>query len=144
MDLTSKTLFPEKLREIKSASEEEDKILYLYHYIQQNIDQNFLIFCNSISYSKKVSHLLEVLNLKNVMLHSEMQQRQRLKKLEQFVQKKINILVCTDVAARGLDIPKVNNVIHYQVPMDIDTYVHRSGRTARIGQDGVSYVLIGP
>ncbi|KRX07546.1 P-loop containing nucleoside triphosphate hydrolase [Pseudocohnilembus persalinus] len=144
VDLTSKTLFPEKLKEFKSVLEEEDKILYLYHYLQQNPDQNFIIFCNSITYAKKVTHLLEVLKYNPVMLHSEMQQRQRLKKLDKFKERKSNILVCTDVAARGLDIPSVENVIHYQVPMDIDTYVHRSGRTARIGQEGTSYVFIGP
>lgn len=53
-------------------------------------------------------------------------------------------MVCTDIAARGLDLPKIKNVVHYQVPIDIDTYVHRSGRTARIGEEGISYVLIGP
>jgi ATP-dependent RNA helicase DDX24/MAK5 len=73
-----------------------------------------------------------------------MQQRQRLKKLEQFYNKSCSIIVCTDVASRGLDIPEVQNVIHYQIPREMDTYVHRSGRTARIGKSGVAYALIGP
>lgn len=53
-------------------------------------------------------------------------------------------MISTDVAARGLDIPSVENVIHYQVPLDIDTYIHRSGRTARIGKAGTCYTLVGP
>ena len=72
-----------------------------------------------------------------ISLHSEMQQRQRLKKLDKFKSRKVNILVCTDVAARGLDIPLVENVVHYQIPKNIDTYIHRSGRTARIGHEGI-------
>ena len=73
-----------------------------------------------------------------------MQQRQRLKKLDKFKNDEVNIIVCTDLAARGLDIPNVKNVIHYQIPFDIDTYIHRSGRTARIGAVGTAYTLIGP
>lgn len=54
------------------------------------------------------------------------------------------ILVCTDVAARGLDIPNVQNVIHYQSPFNAEIYVHRSGRTARIGRTGESLALLAP
>ena len=53
-------------------------------------------------------------------------------------------MVCTDVAARGLDIPYVQNVIHYQCPFNAEIYIHRSGRTARIGRDGESFALLGP
>jgi superfamily II DNA/RNA helicase len=74
-----------------------------------------------------------------------MQQRQRLKNLDRFKQTvnrieagspqlETAILVCTDVAARGLDIPYVSNIVHYQCPFNGETYVHRSGRTARIGR----------
>ena len=99
-----------------------------------------------------------------------MQQKQRLKSLDRFkaaVQKIENkpvelgtpqdakkdmldgnsegsILVCTDVAARGLDIPNVQNVIHYQSPFNAEIYVHRSGRTARIGRSGESLALLAP
>ena len=54
------------------------------------------------------------------------------------------ILVCTDVAARGLDIPNVQNVIHYQSPFNAEIYIHRSGRTARIGRSGESLALLAP
>lgn len=144
LDLTQEMIFPEKLREIKTTCIEEDKPIYLYNYIKQRESENFIVFTNSISYAKKLYHLLMILKFKVVLLHSEQQQKQRLKKLDQFKANQKNILVCTDIASRGLDIPQVKNVIHYQVPFDIDTYIHRSGRTARIGQDGVAYVLIGP
>jgi ATP-dependent RNA helicase DDX24/MAK5 len=54
------------------------------------------------------------------------------------------VLVCTDVAARGLDIPFVQNVVHYQCPYNAEIYIHRSGRTARIGREGESLALLGP
>lgn len=82
-----------------------------------------------------------------------MQQKQRLKSLDRF-KRAVNeieagtgqvdsaILVCTDVAARGLDIPYVSNVVHYQVPFNAEIYVHRCGRTARIGRKGESLSII--
>jgi ATP-dependent RNA helicase DDX24/MAK5 len=123
---------------------EEDKPIYLYQLLKRREAENFIIFCNSISYAKKVMHILEVLGEFPVLLHSEMQQRQRLRKLDKFKEGSVRILVCTDVASRGLDIPFVKNVVHYQIPNDIDTYVHRSGRTARIGREGTAFVFVGP
>lgn len=94
-----------------------------------------------------------------------MQQRARLKSLDRFksgvqrlesapvdlgaaagktMQGKSSILVCTDVAARGLDIPNVQNVIHYQSPFNAEVYVHRCGRTARIGNSGEALNLLAP
>lgn len=73
-----------------------------------------------------------------------MQQRARLKSLDKFRSTAKSIMLSTDVAARGLDIPSVDHVVHYQVPRTVDCYVHRSGRTARAGKDGVALVLIGP
>lgn len=67
-----------------------------------------------------------------------------MKRLDQFKNKKVSILVCTDVAARGLDISGVENVIHYQIPYTADTFVHRCGRTARINNSGTTLILIGP
>ena len=64
------------------------------------------------------------------------------KKTEQLTDKESVILVCTDVAARGLDIPNVQNVVHYQCPFNAEIYVHRCGRTARIGKSGSSLNLL--
>lgn len=63
---------------------------------------------------------------------------------EKTMQGKSSILVCTDVAARGLDIPNVQNVIHYQSPFNAEVYVHRCGRTARIGKTGEALNLLAP
>jgi len=73
-----------------------------------------------------------------------MQQRQRLKNLDRFRSSTDYVLVATDVAARGLDIPNVEHVFHFQLPRSPEIYVHRAGRTARAKKEGLSILLISP
>lgn len=77
-------------------------------------------------------------------LHAQQQQRQRLKSLARFRTDTTAVLVATDVAARGLDIPDVTTVVQYQLPPTADTYIHRAGRTARAGAEGVCLSLVVP
>jgi len=144
IDLTLESKLPETLTEYKILCTDEEKVLYIYHLIKENPGQNFIIFANTIPAAKRVHAVLQKLDVPAVCLHSEMQQRQRLSKLEKFSNSQSPVLVCTDVASRGLDIPTVHHVIHYQIPAECDTYVHRSGRTARIGREGTAYALVGP
>ncbi len=74
--------------------------------------------------------------MKCTCLHSKLQQNLRIKKLDNFRQGKTNVLICTDVGSRGIDIPEVGVVLHVHCPKDIDTLVHRCGRTARMGKEG--------
>lgn len=87
---------------------------------------------------------MELLKLKAYPLHSQLEQRQRLKNLDRFKSASDGVLVATDVAARGLDIPAVDHVIHYQVPRTADAYVHRNGRTARANKEGLALVMTTP
>jgi len=144
IDLTQESKLPETLTEYKCLCTDEEKVLYIYHLLKENPGKNFIIFANTIPAAKRVHAVLTKLDIPAVCLHSEMQQRQRLSKLEKFTSQESPVLVCTDVASRGLDIPTVHFVIHYQIPKDCDTYVHRSGRTARIGREGTAYALVGP
>ncbi|XP_022818562.1 ATP-dependent RNA helicase mak5-like [Spodoptera litura] len=73
-----------------------------------------------------------------------MPQRQRIKNLERFRDDPHEVLIATDVAARGLDIPHVEHVIHYQVPRTAENYVHRSGRTARASREGLTILMMDP
>jgi len=77
-------------------------------------------------------------------LHSQLLQKQRITSLERFKSSAKSILVATDIAARGLDIANVQHVVHYHLPRATDTYIHRSGRTARGSQEGVSLLLCAP
>ena len=126
-----------------------EKDLYLYTLLLHYRQARTLVFCNSISAVKRITPFLQELELPALALHSGMIQKQRLRSVERFREtkpgaKSASILVATDVAARGLDIPNVQLVVHYHLPRAADTYVHRSGRTARAGQQGSSILICGP
>jgi len=88
--------------------------------------------------------IFEILKMHVWGIHAQMQQRQRLKNLDRFKRESSSILVSTDVLARGLDIPDIDHVIHYQVPVNAEIYIHRSGRTARAQASGISVMLVSP
>ncbi len=126
-----------------------EKDLYLYTLLLLHPGLRTLVFCNSISAVRRLAPLLQNLNLPVLPLHSGMVQKARLRSIERFTsttgsQKAAGVLVATDVAARGLDIPNVQLVIHYHLPRAADTYVHRSGRTARAGEKGSSILICSP
>jgi len=117
---------------------------YLYYFLLQFPNRGrTLVFANAITCVRRVADLFATLNFQIYPLHAQQQQRQRLKNLERFQVSKDGIIVCTDVAARGLDIPGVESVVHYQLARAPEVYIHRSGRTARAGSHGVSLILLG-
>ncbi|KAM0563757.1 hypothetical protein ACHAPJ_001489 [Fusarium lateritium] len=121
-----------------------EKDLYLYTVLLLNPGRRTLVFTNSISAVRRLTPLLSNLNLTALPLHSQMAQKARLRSLERFTAARNSILIATDVAARGLDIKEVDQVLHYHVPRSADTYIHRSGRTARGESSGVSVILCSP
>nr|CCA20482.1 DEAD/DEAH box RNA helicase putative [Albugo laibachii Nc14] len=114
---------------------------YLYYFLEQYPGRT-IVFLNSINHVRQLHSLLELLELPVFSLHAEMQQRQRLKKLDQFKLHCQGILVATDVAARGLDIPNVDYVVHYHIAKTPEMFIHRSGRTARGTAKGFSISLV--
>ncbi|POR33839.1 ATP-dependent RNA helicase MAK5 [Tolypocladium paradoxum] len=121
-----------------------EKDLYLYTVLVLNPNRRTLVFTNSISAVRRLTPLLQNLELAVLPLHSQMAQKARLRSLERFTASRSSVLVATDVAARGLDIHAVDQVVHYHVPRSADTYIHRSGRTARGERSGVSIMLCSP
>ncbi|MFZ9533294.1 MAG: DEAD/DEAH box helicase [Ilumatobacteraceae bacterium] len=95
-----------------------------------------VVFCDTKRLCDKVEEALQKLNVKASALHGDMSQAARERSLAKFTEGSLNVLVATDVAARGIDIDDVAAVIHYEPPIDVKTYLHRSGRTARAGRDG--------
>ncbi|PHX93615.1 MAG: RNA helicase [Acidimicrobium sp.] len=100
-----------------------------------------VVFCDTKRGCDKVSDDLAGLGEKVSALHGDMAQGARERSLRKFAQRELNILVCTDVAARGIDIDDVGIVVHYVPPLEVKTYLHRSGRTARAGKDGWAVTL---
>ncbi|XDV42496.1 hypothetical protein PO909_011150 [Leuciscus waleckii] len=143
IDLTRKEATVETLTESRINCTKEDKDLFLYYFLLQFPGRS-MVFANSIDCIKRLTALLTILDCAPLCLHANMHQKQRLKNLERFAEKDSCVLLTTDVSARGLDIPNVQHVIHYQVPRTSETYVHRSGRTARATRAGLSLLLIGP
>ncbi|XP_033499050.1 ATP-dependent RNA helicase DDX24 [Epinephelus lanceolatus] len=143
IDLTRKEATVETLTETRIHCQKEDKDFYLYYFLLQYPGRT-MVFANSIDCIKRLNSLLVILDCTPLPLHANMHQKQRLKNLERFAERESCVLLTTDVAARGLDIPNVQHVIHYQVPRTSETYVHRSGRTARATKEGLSLLLIGP
>lgn len=143
IDQTPPAALAQRLSEAHISCLTEDKDLYLYYFIFRYPGRT-LIFANSIDCIRRLVSLLTLLQLEPLRLHAGMQQRQRLKNLDRFRANPRAVLVSSDVAARGLDIPGVQHVVHYQLPRTAELYVHRCGRTARAHCDGISVALIGP
>ena len=119
-------------------------VLRLPHAHAPQYPGRTLVFVNTISALRKLSAVLTTLRLPVHQLHANMQQRQRLKHLERFRDDPRAVLVATDVAARGLDIPDVRYVVHYHLPKAPAAFVHRSGRTARGSSEGLALALVVP
>ena len=120
-----------------------DKTRALRSLIDAEREPLAIVFRRTKHGATKLHRQLERDGYKAGLLHGGKTQSQRGKTLAAFVGGRTRILVATNVAARGLDIPNVSHVINYDLPEDVETYVHRIGRTARAGKDGVAATLIG-
>lgn len=107
-------------------------------------DAQIIVFSNYRESSERISHYLSDKGIENSLYHGGLEQDMREKALARFRGNSLRILVSTDLAARGLDIPDVAHIIHYHLPADEETFVHRNGRTARAGNTGASYLIVGP
>ena len=101
-----------------------------------------VIFCRTKRDTQKVAEKLIEDGYSAGALHGDLSQNQRDIVMKSFRNKQIQMLVATDVAARGIDVDDITHVINYQLPDEIETYTHRSGRTGRAGKTGVSMVII--
>jgi superfamily II DNA/RNA helicase len=106
--------------------------------------QNGIIFCNRKSEVANLHRSLVKHGFPAVALHGDMDQHARLKALDAFRNGEMKLLVASDVAARGLDIPEVSHVFNFDVPHHAEDYVHRIGRTGRAGRAGASLTLVAP
>ncbi|GAA4397906.1 DEAD/DEAH box helicase [Nibrella viscosa] len=123
-------------------SEEADKLTTLFHLLCSLNGEAALIFCNLRETTEEISQTLKQKGLYITFYHGGMEQPDRERALIQFRNGSTPYLVTTDLAARGLDIPEMKHVIHYQLPLHEHEFVHRNGRTARMHASGTSYVLL--
>ena len=121
----------------------KEKYLHVLLLTPFNIDTPTIIFCNRTRTATLIEYMLRLLDHRVTSLHSELQHQTRVSNLARFRARAARILVATDVASRGLDIPDVGLVINYDLPRNPDDYIHRVGRTARAGKKGTSISLVG-
>lgn len=118
------------------------KDIYLVYLVNEFAGQTCIIFTRTINETARIAFLLRALGRSAIPLHGQLNQSARLGALNKFRGGSRDILVATDVAARGLDIPSVDLVLNYDLPPDSKTYVHRVGRTARAGKAGVAISIV--
>lgn len=119
-----------------------DRYLALKRLADTNPDIFSVIFCRTKRDTQKVAEKLIEDGYNAGALHGDLSQNQRDMVMKSFRNKQIQMLVATDVAARGIDVDDITHVINYQLPDEIETYTHRSGRTGRAGKSGISMVII--
>ena len=120
----------------------KDKLKLLMQVVSEHPEGPSLIFCNHREAAERVSDLLWDKGLSNGIYHGGMDQPDREKALVKFRNGTHAVLVTTDLASRGLDIPDVQQVIHYQIPFTEESFTHRNGRTARMKASGKAYLLL--
>ena len=106
--------------------------------------KNAIVFCNRKKDVRELADVLKKAGLSAGQIHGDMEQADRIRELDRFKSGAIVVLVASDVAARGLDVPGVSHVINYDVPHHAEDYVHRIGRTGRAGLTGIAYTLFTP
>ncbi|XP_020522420.1 DEAD-box ATP-dependent RNA helicase 10 isoform X2 [Amborella trichopoda] len=118
------------------------KDCYLVYILTEMSKYTAMVFTQKCESTRLLALMLRNLGLRAISISGQMSQPKRLGALNKFKAGECNILVCTDVASRGLDIPSVDMVINYNVPMDSKNYIHRVGRTARAGRSGIAISLV--
>ncbi|XP_044730170.1 probable ATP-dependent RNA helicase DDX47 [Chrysoperla carnea] len=118
------------------------KDVYLVHLLNEMAGNSFMIFCGTCNNTIRTALLLRNLGFTAVPLHGQMSQNKRLGALTKFRAKNRSILISTDVASRGLDIPHVDVVINFDIPTHSKDYIHRVGRTARAGRSGKAITFV--
>ena len=126
------------------AAQDDDKRRVVKHVLTSRGIKQAFVFVNSKLGCARLARSLERDGLKTTALHGDKSQDERLKALDAFKQGEVDLLVCTDVAARGLDIKDVPAVFNFDVPFNAEDYVHRIGRTGRAGASGLAVTLVSP
>jgi ATP-dependent RNA helicase DeaD len=132
----------ENIQHIYYVVHARDKYAALKRVIDYNPDIFGIVFCRTKMDTQDVAEHLIKDGYNADALHGDLSQQQRDKVMKRYRDKSLQLLIATDVAARGIDVENVTHVINYNLPDDIESYTHRSGRTARAGKSGISIAII--
>ncbi len=140
--LDHQTSLEDRLTVKRIVSPAKDKLDTLFNLLCSLNNKSSIVFCNHRDAVDRVHKILSEKKLETEKFHGGMEQPDREKSLYKFRNGSCNILISTDLAARGLDITDIENVIHYHLPINEEAYTHRNGRTARWDATGTSYVIV--
>ena len=135
-------IIPQGLKLKAVLSEKTDKFESLFRLICKLGNRSTLVFCNHREAVERLSELLLDQGISNDIFHGGMEQEDRERTLIKFRNGSHYLLITTDLASRGLDIPDIENIIHYQLPVTENAFVHRNGRTARMHAEGTTYLVL--
>jgi len=127
---------PSKMTQVYYDVEDNQKFSLLVHLLRKEHSGLVMVFCNTQRNTDFVSNNLQALGVESLAIHGGYSQDKRTRTMQKFHEHTANILICTDVAARGLDIKGVSHIYNYDLPRDSKEYIHRIGRTARAGKEG--------
>tara|TARA_R110002012_G_scaffold16968_1_gene64633 strand:- start:41942 stop:43117 length:1176 start_codon:yes stop_codon:yes gene_type:complete len=134
-------LVNEKIMHQYVPCDADEKMMVLDYFLKTQKNERGIIFCNTKNAARTLHEQLKARKLPSGILEGDMHQKDRDKEMRAFKSKKLDLLIATDVAARGIDVANLAFVVHYEIPKQIDYYIHRSGRTARAGKTGISMAL---
>ncbi len=126
---------------IKKVVVQKSVLDTLFHLLCTLREGSVLVFCNFKEKVEEVHQYLKERELENEFFHGGLDQKDREKALIKFRNGSVNILITSDLASRGLDIPEIKNIIHVQLPQHEDAFIHRNGRTARMNADGMALII---
>lgn len=129
-----------QMRKVMTTSEE--KLDTLFQLICKIGNKRTLIFCNHRDAVDRISELLRQKGIERENFHGGLEQDERERAILKFRNDSARILITTDLASRGLDIPEVESIVHYQLPPKEDAFIHRNGRTARMNAKGFAYLIM--
>ena len=134
----------ENIEHVYYLVQSRDRYMALKRIVDYNPDIFGIVFCRTKIESQEVAEKLIKDGYNADAIHGDLSQQQRDKVMGLFRDRSLQLLIATDVAARGIDVSNVTHVINYELPDDTEVYTHRSGRTARAGRSGISVAIISP
>ena len=142
LDYSEKDNAVKGLKTFTIKGDNNDKFDLLFRLLCFLGNDSTLVFCNQRETVEKVNAYLTNRHLSNEFFHGKLEQTERERVLSKFRNGSCSVFVSTDLASRGLDIPEIKNVIHFDIPVRLEEFVHRNGRTARMEAEGAAFLLL--
>jgi ATP-dependent RNA helicase DeaD len=143
VDVSRDHLTVEEVDQWYVSVERHDKFRLLKLILRQEDPPTAIAFCNTKAMVRKLTHKLHNAGFNAQAIEGDLVQRKRDRVMSRFRKHQIRVLVATDLAARGIDVSAITHIINYDIPADPEAYVHRIGRTARMGERGVAITFVG-